>query len=182
MQEKAQEIIDSLFGEHVSPLDWTESSVSKRYLVTRFGDVISLIRKPRILKKTKSPQGYFYVSLMVSSKPEKILIHRLVADCFVWGKTDLTKTVNHKDGNKENNYYLNLEWATYSENNVHAMDANLCKRFSETHYGAKLKNSDIPKIKEMRASGASITMTAKTFGVSRSQISSIISGRSWRRV
>lgn len=182
MNEKNQEIIDMLFGDHISPLDWSESPISNRYLITRFGDVVSLVRKPRILKKTKSPQGYFYVSLMVDSKPVKILIHRLVADCFVFGKTDLTKTVNHKDGNKENNNYLNLEWATYSENNVHAMDNNLSLRFSENHYGAKLKNSDIPKIKKMRLSGVSITNTANCFGVSRSQISAITSGRSWGRV
>lgn len=33
--------------------------------------------------------------------------------------------INHKDGNKLNNHYSNLEWCSYYQNNKHARDNNL---------------------------------------------------------
>jgi len=43
------------------------------------------------------------------------LVHRIVAETFC--KKDNEKLeVNHLDGNKRNNHYLNLEWTTHSKN------------------------------------------------------------------
>lgn len=45
-------------------------------------------------------------------------IHRLVAETYIENLLN-KKEVNHKDGNKHNNYYKNLEWVTPSENHLH---------------------------------------------------------------
>lgn len=53
-------------------------------------------------------------------------IHRLVAKYFCDGYAE-GLVVNHKDGNKTNNHYTNLEWVTQSENVKHAFSIGLAK-------------------------------------------------------
>lgn len=67
--------------------------------------------------------GYKRVTLYSPIK-KRFFVHRLVAYHFCDGyQEDLV--VNHKDGNKQNNNYLNLEWVTRSENDLHAYKNHL---------------------------------------------------------
>ena len=52
------------------------------------------------------------------------MVHKLVAKGFVDNPDDKIY-VNHKDGNKLNNHYSNLEWCTIAENNAHARETGL---------------------------------------------------------
>ena len=64
--------------------------------------------------------GRYYVSLVSSSgKVKNLLLHRVVAQTFI-SHEDSKNTVNHKDGNPQNNEVENLEWVTQSQNNKHA--------------------------------------------------------------
>lgn len=55
-------------------------------------------------------------------------VHRLVAKYFVDNPKPLEyDMVNHKDGDKLNNNYLNLEWCNTSINTKHAYDNGLVK-------------------------------------------------------
>lgn len=54
-------------------------------------------------------------------------VHRLVAVTFIGPPPEGKPWVNHKDGNKKNNHFLNLEWTSPSENIQHKYDTGLYK-------------------------------------------------------
>lgn len=60
--------------------------------------------------------GYFMVDLWEDNRSNKVTIHRLLAETFI-PNPENKPTVDHADGNRENNDLKNLRWATYSEQN-----------------------------------------------------------------
>jgi len=97
-----------------------------RYSIFSNGDIIndSTARKK---KATINKEGYYKVGLSSDDKTRRSFsVHRLVAELFV-DNYENKPTVNHMDGDKSNNDYSNLEWATRSEQVKHAWDNNLIK-------------------------------------------------------
>ncbi len=76
-----------------------------------------------ILTPAKSA-GYWAVALTLHNKKKTHKVHRLLAEAFI-PNPENKPTVNHKNGIKTDNNILNIEWATYSENNHHAYDNGL---------------------------------------------------------
>ena len=94
----------------------------------------------RIMKYRPDKYGYFRVSLTTKQGKHMLCgIHRLVAQAFI-PNPDNKPTVNHIDGNKQNNNVENLEWATWQEQSDHAIRIGL--RTAETY-----KNRDAVKTK-----------------------------------
>ncbi|AFE88096.1 HNH endonuclease [Lactococcus phage ASCC532] len=116
----------------------------EKYLVSDKGDVFKENKKYTI-KKKQSTNNYGYKVTKINGKQEKV--HRIVMEAF-HGKSDLT--VDHIDGNKENNNLTNLEYVTQTEN---------AKRFHDK----KVKWNG----KEFR----SFSDLAKYVGVSRQSVS-----------
>lgn len=93
------------------------------YQVSNRGEVKSLnynhTRKEKILSSNNRGGGYLCVRLCKKGRVKTLGIHRLVMVAFI-KNSENKRTVNHKDGNPSNNNVENLEWATYSENSLHA--------------------------------------------------------------
>jgi hypothetical protein len=79
----------------------------------------------RILAQQINNSGYPVVKLYLNNECTLRLVHRLVAAAFVPGAGE---TVNHQDGVKTNNAASNLEWASYTENHLHAVEHGLNKQ------------------------------------------------------
>lgn len=65
--------------------------------------------------------GRLYIILVGDDGKQKSLsVARIVAHAFVEGYSECKNTVNHIDGNVQNNDATNLEWVSQEENNIHA--------------------------------------------------------------
>lgn len=73
-----------------------------------------------VLKTHGNAKGYLKVRLWGLSKRKSFYVHRLVAIAFLENPHN-KEQINHIDGVKKNNKVENLEWATASENNKHAI-------------------------------------------------------------
>lgn len=103
---------------------WKKLEENKNYEISNFGNFKN--KNGKLLKCNKNSRGYLYCNISTNGRVTKIKIHKLVAKYFV--ENPLKKeTVNHIDGNKLNNNYLNLEWLTRKENINHGWLLGLYK-------------------------------------------------------
>ena len=95
---------------------------SKDYYVTEEGRIF---RGERELKKNRNSSGYVSVSIIYKDGTKKLrFVHRLVAEAFIKNPDKLPQ-VNHKDGDKTNNHFENLEWCDNGYNQRHAIEMGL---------------------------------------------------------
>lgn len=78
------------------------------------------LRRGRLLSLNVAPTGYLRANLY--GRPR--LVHQVVAELFI-ANPDNLKTVNHKDGDKQNNRVDNLEWMSSADNTKHAHETGL---------------------------------------------------------
>ena len=149
------------------------------YFITEDGKVIRNGKKLKESKCGGRKRGSEYLAIVLckNGKVKTKYIHRLVAEHYILNKYN-KKTVNHKDGNRLNNNVSNLEWATGSEQNLHAQKLGL-KATGEKCSFAKLKNKDVRKI---RKSKKKLEELSKQFSVCIATISMVRNRKIWRYV
>ncbi len=174
------------------------------YQVSNFGKIKSLkFGKKRILKLNKDNTKYFCINLYKNGKRKYIRTYILVYETFYNDKLKLNECVHHKDENKENNYYENLEkmiiYKHLSFHNKNEKHPNFNKRYSEetkkkmsiSHHNFKGENHPNHKLSsqniyDIRKSLELKLYTPKQlswmFDVSVKTIYSIKSEKTWNRV
>lgn len=145
------------------------------YYISNCGDVFS-IRRNKLLKVWRSPNKYPRITLSKSGFEKSFCIHRLVATVFV-PNPDNKKYINHKDGDKLNNHYSNLEWVTPYENTKHAVSIGLIKPFNnipgEKHPASKLTNIDVLMVRVLCENGFTQEQISKRFNIHPTHVSAI---------
>lgn len=102
-------------------------------------------------------------------------VHRLVAQHFLPARLPHRKyEVNHKDGDKLNNHFINLEWATRGENNRHAVEV-LGKVKSP------LSSQDILEIRAIYGYFPVVDIAAN-YGVSKATIFRVVNRETWAHI
>lgn len=98
------------------------------YEIGSFGTLVSFPRETAPCKRIKAQflrkNGYYQATLCSKGVITVKKIHCLVAEAFL-GQRPYKHDINHKDGNKGNNHYSNLEYVTRSKNMKHAYENGL---------------------------------------------------------
>ena len=110
------------------------------YLVSEYG-VVWDTRQGKELKWIKNNDFNCVNMYNTSGKKELVKIHQLVAKTFLIKPENATKIVVHKDLNRDNNHYTNLEWKIKGVSNKAFL------RYSNYH-GVKYHLTEIEEISE----------------------------------
>lgn len=142
-----------------------------KYSISEFGQILSHAKsygfgmhKERWLKPSLC-NGYL-VLLLGRGKKNYHRVHHLVALTFL-EKIPGKKFINHKDGNKLNNHFSNLEWCTNLENIKHAWENG----FS---FKKLISDAEIIEMIKLRNQGMLYNDIAKKYNLRRETVSNII--------
>lgn len=156
-----------------------------KYEVSNLGRVKSYAvnKEEGVLLKGGNVNGY--LSVMIRFKDGRNqwnYVHRLVASAFLENDApDKKKYVIHLDYDKKNNAAYNLKWVTLKELHAHNNEnPNVLKRRVT---GYKLTEADVRVIKKLLKSNKTrLSMIAKRFGITHTQLNRIRSGENWGHV
>lgn len=133
-------------------------------------------KKERILKNWVCTNKRSLVALCKEGKMHRQLAYRLVAKAFLPNHNNLP-TVNHKNGNVQDNRVENLEWMSHSQNSSHSIHVLKNKPYQIpveiNHVAVKAYKLSGEYVGEYK----SILEAASNLGVNKSSISAVLSGR-----
>lgn len=165
-------LLDRAHEEWRSVPGWPAYEVSNHGRVRRVQPALGAT-VGAVLKASPATNGYPRVTLCDarSGKPKYRNVHDLVCRAFHGEPPSPEHEVAHADGNRTNNYYKNLRWATQSENRL---DKQLHHRAKK-----KLNVAQVLKIRWMFSVSKNNKEIADVFGVNKSTIIRIRSGSTW---
>jgi len=101
------------------------ASPRDNYLVSIDGTAMRLEHKRKHLQGSVEVDRVYRQKMVESNRPyspvsfgrgEQRKMHRLVAELFIEGRTDINNQVLHRDDNPHNNTIENLYWGSYEDN------------------------------------------------------------------
>lgn len=120
---------------------------SHLYTIDEYGNIFS-VRKNRYLHIICNNLGYCFVTLTPDngiSDVRRRSVHRIVACTFIGSPPTPKHEINHKDHNRSNNHWSNLEWLTHSENiqksySEGGMDSSRCGQQAGFKWSQEVKD------------------------------------------
>lgn len=141
---------------------WKDIDGFPDYKISSEGKILRISKNYYLKPCLDKSIGYFVVNLYdTKGRPHRKFLHRLIAEAFI-PNPENKRTVNHIDGNKSNNELSNLEWATDSENMLHAFSHGLCENTRKSAYKQQKILSKKPRTeKQIESARRNITLTNK---------------------
>lgn len=152
--------------------------VYSNYIIYKDGRVFSLKYQKFIGFKDKDG----YVTITVGNKYRR-KAYQLVMD--VWGKQPpknmSNPTIDHIDGDINNNHINNLQWLSRSDNLIKSHKSN--PRLGMKHGRSKLSNKDILQIRKLYATNKyTLASLGRKYNVSYQHIKRIVSNKQWKHI
>lgn len=170
----------------LDPIEWRSLEWLPRYEVSEFGDLRRTVavrgyEAGSVLKGHVNPAGYRNFHVYLEGKRLPLLAHRLVCEAWHGPAPDGRRCAAHGDGDRLNNHFRNLRWASDAE--------NMADRRAHGNYKT---GEHAPHVRltwaivdEIRATytGAfgEAAALSRRFGISQQHISEILKNRIWVR-
>jgi hypothetical protein len=151
-----------------------------RFVTTKNG--VKKYLKEKIMRVRKCEKGYFKIGLRKNDiKQKQFFVHRLVAIAFIQNINN-KKIINHINGIKTDNRLENLEWCTYSENQIHAYRNGL--NYSnplrgDKHQNSKLNYKQVIEIRKLIEKKVKLKEIAFKYNISIASVSLIKNKKTW---
>lgn len=159
---------------------WKTIDGFERYKVSNLSRILDTKRNV-ILVPYNHNKNYKRIALNKNKKQHHLYFHRLLAYAFI-PNPENKPFINHIDGNPSNNLISNLEWCTQKENVQHAYRTGLSKSTTcELARNAKITNIQAIEIASQYGI-LSVKELMSKYGMSKSTINNILTGRSWSEV
>lgn len=110
-----------------------------------FEDGVVIGKRGQVMSPSDNGRGYLILGLRCDGVRKTFAVHKLVALCFVDNPENLPE-VNHKDGDKLNNHFSNLEWCTRGANIQHAFETELRSASGENNARCKTDRKTVQAI------------------------------------
>lgn len=150
--------------------EWKTIPHFENYRCSNYGRIVSLTYGrwggAGEISQTIDRYGYWRLCLYKNGKQHNFTTHKLVAELFI-GPRPENYEIDHKDTNKLNPRFNNLEYVTHSENQKRAFKNNLIS-------GKHFTNEQINEMVLMIQNGFSYRKVAKKFGVGHQRIINIL--------
>jgi len=134
------------------------------------------------MKLEKMITGYLRINLWRNKKLKRFTVHEIIMLTFE-GERPKGFIIHHKDDNRKNNKFDNLEYTTQSKNIQYAFDRGR-KAKGENHHQTTLKRVEVLFIKKFYKNNPNVKfpILAKKYKVCRTTISNIVNGKTWGHV
>jgi hypothetical protein len=152
------------------------------YVYRKTGTVVNRVVKGRLLNPSLNKDGYYHTVLIRDDGVAKVKkIHRLVARAFLGRSPRRKMVVMHKDDDRTNNHWKNLQWGTTQEN-TKDRDLKLRQARGQGHGNALFTDAEVRKIAKLLRKGWFTRDIADLFQVKQRTILAISSGQSWSHI
>ena len=127
--------------------------------------------KGRVLSQYLQKNGYLFVHFKMNGKTVNLMVHRIVAACFLSNPNNLPE-VNHIDNNRANNCVSNLEWCTkkYNEDYKKNFGTTQAEIQGRPVFAVDLNTGKVLRFETRREA-------ARQLGVSQGNIYSVVKGK-----
>ena len=150
-------------------MEWKVYPKNENYLVSDTG-LIKSVRYNKLLIPKKTWDGYLRIQIWNHNKSHFISWHRVVAETWI-PNPENKPFVNHKDCNRSNNCFANLEWCTQKENINYSQKIN-------SSYNDRIKEvQQFDKNNKLLATYKSISDASRITGIKVSSISYSANGQ-----
>jgi len=170
-------------------LDYSEIHSDEKFEISNYGKIKSFRtgRKGGKIIKGSILTGYNILVLKLKNERKRtFFVHKIVADFFIKKNNENDNYVIHKDYNRNNNYYKNLEWVDKEGMYAH-------RKADPDYHTKKIKNSKLSeedvrnikiKIRDGNKGGKRLVYVhiAREFGITLTQLKRIENGENWSHV